>query len=150
MTWPPGLNTLGPSIPSRVPSRTTCPAVANRPGATGRENGKKGGRPKGTKLPKTLEKEAARALLRELVCLELGPLVEAQIRAALGIRHFVLREPDGKFKRVTNPAAIQTLMKLLAFSLTGAFLWVVVATREPAVIDWVGLSCMASGMTCPP
>lgn len=39
----------------------------------------------------------------------------------------------------------QTLMKLLAFLLIGAFLWVVVAMREPAVIDWIGLGCMASG-----
>ena len=80
------------------------------PGPTARENGKKGGRPKGAKAKKTLEKEIARARLRELVHQEFDKLIEAQIRTALGVRHFVLREPDGKFKRVTTPATITRIL----------------------------------------
>jgi len=45
----------------------------------------------GQKTLKTLEKEAAMALLREKVSEELGPLVQAQIDAAIGIRHLMFR-----------------------------------------------------------
>ena len=41
---------------------------------------------------------------------EFDKLIEAQIRTALGVRHFVLREPDGKFKRVTTPATITRIL----------------------------------------
>ena len=57
-------------------------------------------------IQNTLEKAAARQRVRELVCAELDPLIEAQIQTALGVRHFVVREKDGKFKRVTDPATI--------------------------------------------
>ena len=56
-----------------------------------RANGRKGGRPKGSKAQNTLEKAAARQRVRELVCAELDPLIEAQIQTALGVRHFVVR-----------------------------------------------------------
>lgn len=60
------------------------------------------GRPKGSKAAKTLVKEEARRLLREKVTAELGQLVEAQIKNALGIKYLVVREKKGgKFLRVT-------------------------------------------------
>ena len=79
-------------------------------GNASRSNGKKGGRPKGSKAVKTFEKEVARQRLRELVYRDLDLLIEAQIRAALGVRHFVLRKPNGKFKRVTHPATITRIL----------------------------------------
>ena len=79
-------------------------------GNASRSNGKKGGRPKGSKAAKTFEKEVARQRLRELVARDLDLLIEAQIQAALGVRHFVLREPNGKFKRVTNPVTITRIL----------------------------------------
>lgn len=66
------------------------PRGGKRPGA---------GRPKGTKEPKTLEKEAARTALRERVLAEMGPLVDAQIANAKGIRYLVVRNKAGKFIR---------------------------------------------------
>lgn len=64
------------------------------------------GRPKGSKDPHTLEKEAARAALRALVMAELRPLVAAQISNAKGIRYLVVREKkSGKFVRVAEARA---------------------------------------------
>ncbi len=68
------------------------------------------GRPKGSKAAKTLVKEEARRLLREKVTAQLGPLVEAQIKNALGISYLVVREKKGgKFVRVTEAMAKQKI-----------------------------------------
>ncbi len=73
------------------------PRGGKRPGA---------GRPKGSKNPNTLEKEAARAVVRAMVTAQLGPLVEAQIANAKGIKYLVVREKKtGKFVRVTEAMA---------------------------------------------
>jgi len=62
--------------------------------------------PKGHKTRKTLDKEAARELLRDLVKAELRPMVEAQIKHAKGISYLVYREAKGgKFTKVTAEAA---------------------------------------------
>ena len=50
------------------------------------------GMPKGYKTQKTLAKEAAREVLVAKVLAELGPLVDAQIKNALGISFLVVRE----------------------------------------------------------
>lgn len=71
------------------------PRGGKRPGA---------GRPKGvhTKHKNTLEKEAAREVLRQLVLAQLEPLVEAHIKHAKGISYLVYREKKGgKFTKVT-------------------------------------------------
>jgi len=61
------------------------------------------GRPKGAQ---TLEKEALRELVRQRVAKELGPMVDAQIANAKGIKYLVVREKaTGKFKRVAENAA---------------------------------------------
>src|SRR5262245_55490017 len=63
------------------------------------------GRPLGMKWSSTLEKEAARELVRQMVTERLGPLVAAQIANAEGLHHLMLRDPKtGQFTRVTGDA----------------------------------------------
>jgi hypothetical protein len=51
-------------------------------------------------------KEAARRTLRKMVAAQIGPLVEAQIKNAMGIRYLVVRNKiTGKFLRVTEAMA---------------------------------------------
>ena len=79
-------------------------------GNVSRTNGKKGGRPKGTtgiKHAATIEKEAAREVVRQRVFQRMIPMIDAQIEHALGIKHFMLRRPDGKFERITDPLKIE-------------------------------------------
>lgn len=64
-----------------------------------------GGKPKGYKAPKTLEKEAAREAVRKQVIAEMTPMTAAQIAAAKGIQHFVLRDKNGRFEKVTSEVA---------------------------------------------
>lgn len=53
------------------------------------------------KEPKTLEKEAMRAIVREQVGANLVPLIHAQIANAKGIHYLVVRDKSsGKFLRV--------------------------------------------------
>jgi len=71
-----------------------------------RENGKKGGRPKGSKSQNTLAKEAARERLRQRVFAELDPLIDAQIEQAKGLKYLVVREKStGRFVRVSEGMA---------------------------------------------
>lgn len=68
--------------------------------------------PKGYRTRKTLDKEAARAVLRELVVAQLEPLVEAQVKNAKGIKYLVVRDKKrGKFLRVTEAMAAVKLGK---------------------------------------
>lgn len=70
------------------------PRGGRRPGA---------GRKKGSQ---TLEKEAARTIVRDLVCKKLHPLVAAQISNACGLKYLVVRDKaTGKFLRVHEGAA---------------------------------------------
>jgi plasmid stability protein len=67
------------------------PSGGKRPGA---------GRKTGSKIARTLDKEAAREILRELVKAEMGPMTQAQIANAKGIKFLVLRHAkSGKFIR---------------------------------------------------
>jgi hypothetical protein len=62
-----------------------------------------GGMPKGAKTAKTLEKEALRAELRRMVGEALGPMTQAQIANAQGIKYLVAREvKSGKFIEVSE------------------------------------------------
>jgi hypothetical protein len=64
------------------------------------------GKPKGTKNRGTLEKEAARELVRQLITDRLGPLIEAQLAHAEGLKYLVTRDKrTGKFIRVTEAMA---------------------------------------------
>jgi hypothetical protein len=73
------------------------------PGESARINGRKGGRPKGAKM---LDKLAARELARQLVTAHMGPMFEAQIAHAKGLKYLVVRDrKTGKFIRVTEAMA---------------------------------------------
>lgn len=68
---------------------------------------KTGGKPKGYKAPATLAKEAAREAVRVRITERMMPLVDAQIDSAIGISHFMLRDPKtGQWERVTDPDQI--------------------------------------------
>lgn len=57
--------------------------------------------PKGYKTRKTMDKEQAREMLRELVKESLRPMTEAQIKNATGISYLVYRDKrGGKFTKV--------------------------------------------------
>src|SRR5215831_5852396 len=63
------------------------------------------GRPRGKKMLKTLEKEAARELVRQKITERLETLIDAQIDNAEGIRHLMMRDPKtGRFERITGDA----------------------------------------------
>ena len=73
------------------------PKGGKRPGA---------GKPKGYKHQGTLEKEAARKVLRERVIAEMKPMLDAQIAHARGLKYLVTRDKkSGKFIRVTEAMA---------------------------------------------
>lgn len=66
------------------------------------------GKPKGFVFPATVSKEQGREAVRTMVLRKLGPLIDAQISNALGINHFMLRDPKtGHFERVTDVNQIQ-------------------------------------------
>ena len=67
---------------------------------------KTGGKPKGYKAPKTIEKEMERERLRQMVCAEMEPMTQAQIQHAKGVSYMVLRMPDGSFARATDEKQI--------------------------------------------
>jgi hypothetical protein len=74
------------------------PRGGKRPGA---------GRKKGYKEKGTLEKEALREQLRAKVAASLGPMTDAQIANAQGIKYLVAREKKtGKFKKLSEAEAI--------------------------------------------
>ena len=75
----------------------------------GRKKGtiKTGGKPKGYKFPATIAKEAAREAVRQRITQRMMPIVDAQIDSAIGISHFMLRDPDtGQWERVNDPDQI--------------------------------------------
>lgn len=64
--------------------------------------------PRGHKLPKTLDKIAAREFVRLKVTEALTPLIEAQLANAVGLKYLVTRDKKtGKFNRVTEAMAKQ-------------------------------------------
>lgn len=64
------------------------------------------GKPKGHQAAATLDKIAAREFVRQRVTAQLGPLVDAQLANALGLKYLITREKKtGKFVRVTQAMA---------------------------------------------
>lgn len=85
-----------------------------------------GGMPKGHKTQKVLDKEAARAALREMVFTQQQPMIEAHIANAIGIKHLMLRDPKtGKFERVQDEAGIDKALKS-----DGEAVWIY--TKDPS------------------
>lgn len=71
------------------------------PGESARRNGRKGGRPKGSRSQATMDKLQAREFVRKRVTEALGSLLEAQVANASGIKYLVARDPKtGKFERI--------------------------------------------------
>jgi hypothetical protein len=63
------------------------------------------GKPAGHQAQATLDKIAAREFVRQRVTAQLGPLVDAHLANALGIKYLVTRNKAGKFIRVTEAMA---------------------------------------------
>lgn len=97
-------------------------------------NGKnKGGRPKGAKNKATLDKEAAREALREIVKARLLPMTNAQCDAAEGIKHLMFRDPKtGKFERVKDEEGMD-----VALASEGEAVWIY--TKDPATAAFTDL-----------
>lgn len=72
-----------------------------------------GGRPKGihTKHKSTLDKEAAREVVRKFVTDNLEPMLRAQLAHAQGIGHLYTRDKSGKFNKIENMAVADKLLK---------------------------------------
>ena len=81
-------------------------------GRASRENGKKGGRPKGSKSQSTLDKEALRAHVAQKVAAEMDGLLDAQILNAKGISQFVYRDDHGRFKVIDDPDELKACVSL--------------------------------------
>lgn len=72
------------------------------PAHIARENGKKGGRPKGSKSKSTLAKEEAREYYRAKLMAEIDEIADAHISRCKGVRYFVTRNKTGKYELVTS------------------------------------------------
>lgn len=119
----------------------TLPKVTKKKGP--RPGNRKGGMPPGHVTAKTIEKEAAKAALRQIVLEELRPLVRAQIDSAKGIAHFMLRDPEnGQFKRLTDPAEIEQALNAPGAS-EGSTYWIYV--KDPQTPAFVTLMDRAMG-----
>src|SRR5262245_16632523 len=83
--------------------RRTLEFLIDRQG--GRPTG--AGRPQGSKIKRTLEKEAARELVRQQITAELEPLIDAAIRAALGVSYcFEREESTGRWSLIDDEQAL--------------------------------------------
>jgi hypothetical protein len=92
------------------------PRGGKRPGA---------GRPKGPS-PNTLDKVLARERLRQNVFAQMDELVAAQLEHAKGIKHMILRGPDGQFIRATD---VKQIDAALAIGESAYYLF----TKDPSV-----------------
>lgn len=69
------------------------------------------GLPKGYRFKSTLDKDAARELLRQQVTAALLPMIRSQIAHATGIGHCYTRDKNGKFNRVEDAAKLDALLR---------------------------------------
>ena len=82
-------------------------------GRASRENGRKGGRPKGAKSPQTLEREAVAAAFRERVFKKADRLLNAQLTLAEGCSFLFKIVKRGKREEhviVTDPKEIKAYL----------------------------------------
>ena len=102
-------------------------------GKRGRKPGtpQSGGIRKGTILPKTLQKEEGKAILRQMVLDQLGPIVRGLIGKATGINHMMLRdESNGQWIRLTEPEQIEQALNAKGAE-EGKTYWI--HTKDPDV-----------------
>ena len=60
------------------------------------------GRKTGSKNKTTVEREQGLDVIKDLVLRELGPMTEAQIAQAKGVKYMILRQPNGSYARATD------------------------------------------------
>jgi hypothetical protein len=75
----------------------------------GKLGNKGGGRPKGYKEKRTLEREAVERAFQQQIMEQTKPLVAAQLENAVGTKYLVKREKSGKFVRLTPETLEQAL-----------------------------------------
>ena len=80
------------------------------PGDASRENGRKGGRPKGRKSEKTLDLMWERELIRRQILAERQPMIDAHTQHAKGIGYMLIRRPDGTYSRATDENQIDAAL----------------------------------------
>lgn len=115
-----------------TPKNGTSPPAGDLKESKKTKGGKRpgAGMPKGYKTHKTIEKEAARAALRQIVLEQMARLVEAQLDNALGIKHFIVRGKTGKFERLTDPAQIEAALNAPNAE-EGSTYWIY--TKDPSI-----------------
>lgn len=65
-------------------------------GSASRQNGRKGGRPKGAKSQATIEREAVLAEYRKRVCQQAQRLLDAELSVAFGCSYLYRKPKEGK------------------------------------------------------
>lgn len=65
----------------------------------------KRGPQKGTLYKPTIDKAFQREVLRQMIIAKMGPMTEAQIKAAQGLNVAVVRRKDGTYRRIDSPEA---------------------------------------------
>lgn len=79
-------------------------------GEASRRNGKKGGRPKGSKDPHTLERELARHELQRRIIAQSGPVFDAYLERAKGVWVMVEFDADGLPQRVRDSKRVDAIL----------------------------------------
>lgn len=82
------------------------------PGKTSAENGKLGGRPKGSKSQATLLREDAEAKYRQKWMDRFDELMEAQLSTAVGVKQFVYRDDAGRYKVIDDELELRARLNL--------------------------------------
>lgn len=78
----------------------------------------------------TLSKIASRELARQHILKKLLPIIDAQVDAAMGIKHFMLRDPEtGQFQRLTDADQIVAALNA-AEAEEGSTYWIY--TKDPS------------------
>lgn len=86
------------------------------------------GRKVGSVLPKTIEKEAAKAALRQIVLKHMERMSRSMIAAACGIGHLFKRDATGKFTKIEDEKEIERLM---VEGVEGSHYWIF--AKDPSV-----------------
>lgn len=89
---------------------------------------------KGAKFAKTISKEQAREVVREIVTRHMEGLVSAQLDNAQGIKHLMMRDPaTGKFERLKHESSDPKVAEaqLDAALKSGNAVWIY--TKDPSV-----------------
>jgi hypothetical protein len=101
-------------------------------GKASRENGKKGGRPKGAKSQATLEREAVLRAYRERVCKVADRLLDSELTVALGCAMLFRKPKTGKDRKAERVTDEDTIRRYLDGELdTDESDWYFIVTEKP-------------------